>query len=141
MNTDTTIKKEIHQGENVKRIREVRGIKQEALGHAIDYSQQSISRLEGKQKIKDELLEKMAKEMNVPVEAIKSFDEEKAINIVSNTFQDDAAGYNKCTFNSLEKMVELYERIIKEKEEKIILLEQLLKEKELILEYYGKKDS
>jgi hypothetical protein len=74
-------------------------------------------------------LEKIAKEMNVPMEAIKNFDEEKAINIISNTFQDNAAGYNKCTFNPLEKVVELYERIIKEKDEKYSLLEQSLKEK------------
>jgi hypothetical protein len=85
--------------------------------------------LEGQQKIDDELLEKIAKEMDVSVEAIKNFDEENAIHIISNTFHDDAVGYNKCTFNPLEKVVELYERIIKEKEEKIILMEQLLKEK------------
>jgi transcriptional regulator with XRE-family HTH domain len=130
MNTDTIAKREIHHGQNVKRLREIKGIKQETLAEAIDYSQQSISRLEAQPKINDELLEKIAKEMNIPVETIKNFDEEKAINIISNTFQDGSfIGNIAPTFNPIDKVVELYERVIGEKEERIILLEQLLREK------------
>jgi hypothetical protein len=77
----------------------------------------------------DETLEKIAKEMNISVEAIKNFDEEKAIDIISNTFQDNATGYNKCTFNPIDKVVELYERMLKGKDEEIGFLKQMLKEK------------
>jgi transcriptional regulator with XRE-family HTH domain len=117
------------------------GIKQEVLAKGLEMSQQMISRLETQEKIEDETLEKIAKELAVSVEAIKNFDEEKAINIVSNTFHDESfkggviTQYNP-TFNPIDKVIELseqqaklYERIIKEKEEKIVLLEQLLKEK------------
>jgi hypothetical protein len=79
--------------------------------------------------LEEELLEKIAKEMNIPVEAIKK----KAINIVSSTFQDGASvggflHYNP-TFNPLDKVVELYDQIIQEKNERISFLEQILKEK------------
>jgi transcriptional regulator with XRE-family HTH domain len=128
---DTTPQRKIHHGQNVKRIREMRGIKQEILADGIDYSQQSISRLEAQEKIEDELLEKIAKEMDISVDVIKNFDEEKAFNIVSGIFQDEFADFKhyKCTFNPLDKMVELYERMLKEKEEEINFLKQMLKEK------------
>ncbi|GHV59584.1 hypothetical protein FACS1894182_13900 [Bacteroidia bacterium] len=96
----------------------------------MNLSQQAISKLEAQEKIDDEILEKIAKELAVSVEAIKNFDEEKAINIVSSTFQDGASvggflHYNP-TFNLLDKVVELYDQIIKEKNKRISFLEQLL---------------
>jgi transcriptional regulator with XRE-family HTH domain len=142
MDADIIPNRKIHHGHNVKRWREMLGIKQEILAKELNLSQQAISKLEAQEKIDDETLEKIAKELAVSVEAIKNFDEEKAINIVSNTFQDEAAGaggyiaHYKCTFDPIDKVVklfeqkaELYERMLKDKEEKISLLEQLLKEK------------
>jgi transcriptional regulator with XRE-family HTH domain len=131
LDTDTTsYKKAVHQGHNVRFFREMRKMKQEVLADAINTSQTSLSRLEAQEKIDDETLEKIAKELNTSVEAIKNFDEEKAINIVSSTFQDTSVCIaNQCTFNPIDKVVELYERMLKEKEDKINLLEQLLKDK------------
>jgi transcriptional regulator with XRE-family HTH domain len=125
--------RKVHHGQNVKRLREILNIKQEVLADKIKVTQQSLSRYETLEKLDEEVLEKIAKEMNIPVDAIKNFDEEKAINIVSSTFQDGASvggflHYNP-TFNPLDKVVELYDQIIKGKDEKIAMLEQLLKEK------------
>ncbi|MDR0865594.1 MAG: helix-turn-helix domain-containing protein [Candidatus Symbiothrix sp.] len=134
MDADIIPNRKIHHGHNVKRWREMLGIKQEILAKELNLSQQAISKLEAQEKIDDETLEKIAKELSVSAEAIKNFDEEKAINIVSNTFQDESfkggvvTQYNP-TFNPLDKVVELYDQIIKGKDEKIALLEQLLKEK------------
>lgn len=121
-----------HQGKKVKRIRELLGIKQEDLAERLNTNQQFISRLEAKEEIDDDTLLNISKVLKIPVEAIKNFSEDAAINIVANTFQDEAIGYAnhyKCTFNPLDKVVELYERIIKEKEDKIAILEEKLKNK------------
>jgi hypothetical protein len=61
------------------------------------------------------------------VEAFQNFDEEQAVNIIANTFHEDAVannfGYIDCTFNPIDKIVQLYD-------EKIALYERLLKEKD-----------
>lgn len=121
--------KTIHEGRNVKRIREILGIKQDALAMELGLSQQAVSALEQKERIDEKILEDVAKVLKVPVDAIKNFSEEAALNIINNTFNDNAVLngilYNP-TFNPMEKVIELYERMIKEKDEKIALLEKML---------------
>lgn len=133
--------KTIHHGRNVKRFREMLGIKQEGLAYQLgeDWNQKKISALEQKEFIDDPLLEEVAKLLKVPAEAIKNFDEEAAVNIISNTFtdfKDNASGINygcNLNFNPFEKLVELFEEnkglftaLLKEKDEKISLLERAL---------------
>jgi transcriptional regulator with XRE-family HTH domain len=135
------MEKMIHQGRNVKRFREMLGIKQEALAFELgeDWNQRKISVLEGKEVIEEGLLFEIAKALRVPVEAIRSFDEEAVINIISNTVNnhDNAKGdsvFNYYpTINPMEKWVEaldenrrLYEALLKEKDEKIALLEKMM---------------
>jgi len=50
----------------------------------------------------------VAKPLKVPVEAIKNFDEQAAINIIANTFNDTSFSHrifhpHQCTFNPIEK--------------------------------------
>ena len=80
----------IHEGRNVKRIREMLGVKQDALANDLGLSQQAVSQLEQKEALDKDMLEKIAAVLKVPVEAIRNFDEEKAINIISNTFHDNS---------------------------------------------------
>lgn len=56
------MEKIIHQGRNVKRFREMLGIKQEALAVELgeEWNQRKVSVLEGKEVIDDELLEQIA---------------------------------------------------------------------------------
>jgi transcriptional regulator with XRE-family HTH domain len=123
-----------HHGRNIKRFREWVGVKQETLAAELNWSQQKISLLEQKETIEAPTLEEVAKALKVPVEAIKNFDEEKAINIISNTFNDNAINMNyQCTFNPLDKYVEaleenkkLYERLLQAEKEKASLLEKIL---------------
>ncbi len=121
--------KPIHEGRNVKRIREILGIKQDALALDLGLTQQAISQLEQKEALDAEMLEKIATALKVPVEAIKNFDEQAAIIVISNTFHDQSANNvnYQCTFNPLDKMIELYERMLKDKNEMIEKLESLLK--------------
>ena len=130
--------KSIHEGRNVKRIREILGVKQDSLAFDLGLSQQAISQLEQKEALDADMLERIAKVLKVPVEAIKNFDEQAAINIISNTFNnnshDSSSFYSSAlnyqpTFNPIDKVVELYERMLKDKNEMIDRLEALLKEK------------
>lgn len=133
----------IHQGRNVKRFREMLGIKQEALAFDIggDWNQKKVSLLEQKEVIEDALLQQIAEVLKIPVEAIQNFDEEQAVNIISNTFtaSDNATGfiYNHYpTFNPIDKIIQLYEektalyeRMLKEKDEMMARLEKLIDNK------------
>jgi transcriptional regulator with XRE-family HTH domain len=130
---DTTEKK-IHQGRNIKRFREMLGLKQEALAAELgeDWTQKKISLLEAKEEIEPALLEQVARVLKVSKEAIENFDEEKAVQIISNTFNDSSVlnGINYYpTFNAVDKVVELYERMLKDKTDMIEKLEQMLLQK------------
>ncbi|SDL85900.1 helix-turn-helix domain-containing protein [Siphonobacter aquaeclarae] len=108
--------KTIHQGRNVKRFREMLGIKQEALalGLGDEWNQQKISLLEQKETLEQGLLEQVAKVLKVPVEAIRNFDEEVAIQNIQNNYDNAIVhagpGFNYyCSFNPLDKLMELVE--------------------------------
>ena len=126
----------VHEGKNVKRIREMLGVKQEALAMDLGITQQAVSQLEQKEALDKELLEKIAEVLKVPVEAIKNFDEQTAVQIIaSNNYgKDQSSAVNfQCTFNPLEKYIEqveenkkLYEALLKSEREKIALLEEML---------------
>ena len=124
----------IHHGRNIRRLREMLGVKQEAIAVELSITQQAMSKLERKEQIEDETLEKVSKVLKVPVESIKNFSDESAINVIANTFNDvfhensSFIGY-KPTFNPIDKIIELYERMLKSEQEKVALLEKLLDKK------------
>ncbi|MGG7468199.1 helix-turn-helix transcriptional regulator [Chryseobacterium arthrosphaerae] len=130
--------KKIHQGRNIKRFREMLGIKQEALAFDLgeDWNQKKISLLEQKETVEDPLLKKISAVLKIPVEAFQNFDEEEAVNVIANTFGDHSIGYQKNDnpiFNPIEQVLKLheekialYERMLKEKDEMMARLEQLI---------------
>jgi len=69
----STATKPKHIGRNISRIRELRGMKQEALAIAIGMSQQTISNIEGSETVDDEKLNVIAEALGVSAEAIKNF--------------------------------------------------------------------
>ena len=135
------MEQKIHQGRNVKRFREMLGIKQEALAFDLgdDWNQKKISLLEQKDVIEDNLLKQISNSLRIPVEAFQNFDEEQAVNIISNTFNDQSNGYNYYpTFNvnpiekwieALEENKKLYERLLQVEREKNELLQKMLDDK------------
>ncbi len=151
-------------GRNIERWRKWRGMKQDVLAELVGISQASLSACEKKSKIEPELLQKFAKALNIPVEAITELEEGSTINITTNTFNGDDAiansvNYNP-TFNPIDKIIELcneknalyermleernalYERMLKEKGGVIELLEEVLRGfegKEVGLSYYNYK--
>ena len=135
MTTTDNMPNKVHEGRNIKRFREMLGIKQETLAQELgdDWTQSKVSHLETKDTVDSAILEQVARALKVPVEAIKNFDEEAAINIVANTVNnhDNATGNSLFmyypTFNPIDKIVQLYD-------EKIQLYERMLKEKNEVLE-------
>jgi hypothetical protein len=104
----------------------------------MDWSQKKVSLLEQKEQVEMDLMRQVAAVLKVPVEAIERFDQEFAVNIISNSFttHDQATGfvYNQNpTFNPLDKLLEvmeenkkLYERLLESEREKVVLLTKLL---------------
>lgn len=130
----TETPRKVHHGRNVKRFREMLGIKQEALADQLggDWSQKKISLVEAKETIEPALLDELAKALKVPGEAIRNFSEEAAVQIISNTFHDESSAYShnyKCSFNPIDKVVELYEALLKSEREKVAMLERMLEKK------------
>lgn len=84
------MEQKIHEGRNVKRFREMLGIKQDALAYELgeDWNQKKISLLEQKETIEQPLLKQISNALKIPLEAFQNFDEERAINFISNTFHD-----------------------------------------------------
>ena len=125
--------KKIHEGHNVKRFREMLGFKQEALAAQLgeDWNQKKISLLEQKESIEPVILQQVSSALKIPVDAFQNFDEEQAINIISNTFNEGSflnTGHTPTiSVNPLEKLVQLHE-------EKIALYERMLKEKDEMME-------
>lgn len=75
--------------------------------------------------------------LNIPVSPLQNFDQEKTVNIIGNTFSDfkgtSSAINIRPTFNNPiewisklhEEKMELYERMLKEKDEQIARLKRL----------------
>lgn len=125
------MEKTIHQGRNIKRFREMLGIKQEALALELgdDWNQRKISLLEQKEMVERDVLQQISAAMKLPVEAFENFDDEQAVNIISNKFDNGSVGYQKndqCTFNPIDKVVELFERLLASEKEKTELMKEIL---------------
>ena len=118
-----------HVGRNLQRIRVYLGMKQEALAADLGISQQEISKIEKQDEIEDKLLTQIATALGVSAEVIRDFDVERAIYNI-NSYKDAtiSPGATATVYahtkqiNPLDKIVELYERLLQSEREKIELL-------------------
>ena len=118
----------VHHGHNIKRLREILHVKQDVIATEFNITQQAVSDLERKACINDEVLGKIAKILRVPVEAIKNFNDEAAVNVIANTFDGSALLCYQPTINQNGKLVETLERLLRAEQEKNVLLEKQLAE-------------
>ena len=114
-----------HTGRNVQRVRMYFGVKQEALAADLGITQQEVSKIEQQEEIEEEVLSQIAGVLGVSPEVIRDFDVERAIyninNIRDNTFEQGATSIAQ-QFNPIEKIIELYERLLQSEREKVDLL-------------------
>lgn len=138
----------VHHGRNIRRIRIEKGIKQGAMADLVHLSQSVVCRYEQSRVIDDEMLRRFAKALDVPVDVLKTMEEDAPTFIIENTMNDvhdnkdssitpttAAAGYSNNqttsnTFNPIDKITELYERLLKDRDDKIVALEQRIKDLE-----------
>lgn len=126
---ETTAARRSNHGANVKRWREWRNINQDVLAEKIGVSQATLSGYEKRDKLEPEILEKVAKALDIPIEAITEMDDGTSINIFSGTWKDNAyvSGY-VTNINPLEKVIELYERLLKSEQEKVAILQEVIQD-------------
>ena len=121
-------------GRKISRIRELRGMKQTTMAIELGIAQQNVSKLENRDEIGDELLERVAKVLGVRPEGIRNFQEEDLQEIITcmKTKEEKEMLINYSpSFDPMEKIVELYD-------EKVKLLERLVKSEQEKVEFLRK---
>ena len=129
-------------GRKIRHMRELLNFTQEDVAEKLGVSQQTVSNIESNETVDHDQLIKMAKAMGVSADAIKHLEEDAAVyNIVHNSSfsgtGSSVSGQNHhCTFNPLDKLMEvieknekLYQALLKEKDEKVAILERFLEER------------
>jgi transcriptional regulator with XRE-family HTH domain len=117
-----------HIGNNLRKLRILRGMKQETFAREFGIAQQNVSKMEKKKHISDEQLEQAAKILKTTTEQIKEFDEK-------SIFQTNIINENQVNhFNSTKELIEYFENKLEKKDKE---LDQL----RLELEMYRKGDN
>ena len=148
MEKDAELKrsKNVNEGANVRKLRQILGIKQSAFAEKLGIDQSAVSRLESRRVIEEDTLLKIANIFNVSPKIIQELEENPLSVLVENTFESGSSNNGNIIGNNekletivhpLEKVIELnkqttelYERMVALEKEKSALLEQLLKEKQ-----------
>ncbi|WP_019540496.1 helix-turn-helix domain-containing protein [Proteiniphilum acetatigenes] len=132
MNNTENNKKDVHQGKNAKRLREAKGVKQDAIAMELGISQQAVSQLERRQELDDATIAAYAKVLEIDEVFIRNMPDDSLPEVAANFFDQSSQILN---FNPLDKLMELYsekdqlyERIVKLEKEKSALLRQSRKD-------------
>lgn len=103
-------------------------MKQDTLAEKLNISQSEMSRIENQENIEDQLFAQIAEALGVSQEFLDNFDENSALyhisnNIENSTISENSNGINQ-VFNPLDKVIELYERLLESEREKIKLIKK-----------------
>ena len=147
METEELIIGRVHHGRNIRRTRVEKNMNQEGLSELVHLSQPAVSKYEKMRVIDDEMLQRFARALNVPFDYLKTLEEDaQTVVFENNTVNDseqntggakinigtvksytedtDSSNDNRVNnFNPIDKITELYERLLKEKDEKYAALE------------------
>lgn len=119
-------------GPKIRRLRQIKGISQKAFASELNVTQQAVSKIEQNDKVNEDTLMKIAEILGVSVEAIVNFDEDASFN---NFITSNEVINQRCDvinhYQSVEKITELYERLLKSEIEKNQLLRTIVDLKEL----------
>lgn len=102
-----------HLGNNLRKLRILRGMKQETFAREFGIAQQNVSKMEKKKHISDEQLEQAAKILKTTTEQIKEFDEK-------SIFQTNIINENQVNhFNSTKEIIEYFESKLEKKDKEL----------------------
>lgn len=120
-------------GENIRLLRRLRGFNQRDLSEKMHVTQQTLSEIENSEEVSDEQLEKVAEALGIPAEVIRDYNHEDTINFIITNNEISGQGssidinnqHETNITNPLDKVTELYERLLSEQKERY---EQLKKQ-------------
>lgn len=110
-------------GKKIKRVREIRGMKQETLAMLLNLSQSSISNMEQAEQIEPDRLEGVAVALGVTKEFIENISDDPST-FTNNVYSQGNDIYNQIN-NPIDKVIELYEKLLAQKDQ---IISQLTKE-------------
>ena len=138
----------VHHGRNIRRTRIEKDMNQEGLSELVHLSQPAVSKYEKMKVIDDEMLQRFARALNVPFDYLKTLEEDAQTVVFENntvndseqntggakinigtvkSYTEDSINDSRVNnFNPIDKITELYERLLKEKDEKYAALERRL---------------
>lgn len=111
-------------GNNIRHIRELRNLTQQALATEIDLSQKQLSRIE-KDEISPtiELVSKICAALDVSLQEMLKFNSNYIFNNITHNQKGEYINYNNTAIKQIEN---LYKQLIEEKDRTIKLLETKL---------------
>lgn len=119
----------LHIGRKIEKVRKLRGLTQDDLGNKLGgMSKQSVSRLESSEQLEDARLAEVCDVLGVTVEGLKSFEEDTVLYNTANFYEGShSVNTNISTIinNPIDKIIELYESLLKSEKEKVELLQRL----------------
>jgi transcriptional regulator with XRE-family HTH domain len=109
-------------GQKIRKLRELRNLKQEVMAEKLGISQTAYSKMERDETdVSYERLEQIAKALEISVQDLLSFDEKNFFNIMNN---QNAAGYTINQYGLADNEKKLYEDKIRLLEEKCEFLQK-----------------
>lgn len=112
-------------GKKIRRVREIRGMKQETLASILNLSQPSVSNIESSDHIEPERLQVIADALGVTKEFIENISDDPST-FTNNVYSEGNNLYNQIN-NPIDKVIELYDKLLAQKDE---IIQQQAKELE-----------
>lgn len=125
---------QLRLGNKIRKIREIKGLKQENVADKIGLSLSSYGKIErGEVKLSVERLSTIASAMELPMSAILEFDEGVNINFSANTFNENSHGgyyqnphFNHQSVEELKSQIETLKGVIANLENIVQIQKELL---------------
>ena len=125
---------QLRLGNKIRKIREIKGLKQENVADKIGLSLSSYGKIErGEVKLSVERLSTIASAMELPMSAILEFDEGVNINFSANTFNENSHGgyyqnphFNHQNVEELKSQIETLKGVIANLENIVQIQKELL---------------
>ena len=117
-------------GRKIEKIRKLRGLTQDDLGNGLGISKQAVSKLEQSESIESERLIQIAEVLGVTKEGLENFNEDAVFYLTTN-FNENCGVSSQVINNNVEnfinnpveKIIELYESLLKSEREKVEILQ------------------
>jgi len=112
----------MHIGKNIAKIRELLGIKQESLAFTLKISQQTVSKIEQTENLRDDTIERIANALGVSRNMLLKYEDQLLTDFLKEAVskKDMPKETVPAQLPALEKIVELYERMLLMEKEKVL---------------------